>query len=280
MGESTSTRATTFILGPSFAPLVRAQDLLEATMDFIRIWIETAVRKEATAYGAILENERYPLVHEANLAWVESLPKGGPGAILADLDRAFAGTAVRHRNVMFRDAQEAFEAQEAFVGQGFEARAELVMAKLGLPACIVNPEVRIREVGAGATGEDYRRVRARIHASFGYAPEESRQVHALECERSAAVGEGAYLSFIGFQPVGSFTLWPRGRYAMIGNVATLPEFRNRGVGRTMIFDALRKSIEARCEYAVLATDLLDSPKLMYETLGFQPVGEFRSFLRR
>lgn len=249
-------------------------------MDFIRVWIEIGVEKEPTSYGAILRNLEYPLVHEANLAWVEAMPADGPSRIFEDLDSAFAGTEVHHRNVTFHDAREAFEAQETFVGQGFQPRAELVMAKVGLPSCIVNPEVEVRRVGPEASEEDYRATRMKLHASFGYTPDESRQVYEICRERTEKVGERAYLSFLGGRPAGTFTLWPRGRFALIGDVGTLPEFRMRGIGRTMIFEACRRAIEARCEWVLLTADLLDSPKVMYETLGFQPVGEFRAFLRR
>jgi len=249
-------------------------------MDMIRTWVESHTEREATSYGAILRSKRYPLVHEANLAWVESMPAEGPQAIVSDLDRTFRGTAVKHRSILFRDAEEAYAAQEALLAAGFQGRAELIMAKLGLPACITNPDVGIREVGTEASEDDYRAVRAALHASFGYAEEESRQVHALERERAAAVGEKAYVSFLGGRPAGTFTLWPRRPFAMIGNVGTLPEFRMRGVGRTMIFEASRLAIDARCEWVVLTADRFDFPATMYETLGFQPVGEFRSFLKR
>ena len=59
----------------------------------------------------------------------------------------------------------------------------------------------------------------------------------------------------------------------------MPEFRNRGVARTLLFDVSKEAINAGAEYSLLFTDLLDSPQVIYQTLGFQPVGEMRSFLR-
>jgi len=53
----------------------------------------------------------------------------------------------------------------------------------------------------------------------------------------------------------------------------------RGVGRTMLFEACKRAIEARCEWVVLISDLFDTPKEMYKTLGFEAIGEVRGFLR-
>jgi predicted GNAT family acetyltransferase len=59
----------------------------------------------------------------------------------------------------------------------------------------------------------------------------------------------------------------------------MPEFRNRGIARTLIFEISKRALGAGCEYSMLSTDPFDSPQEMYKTLGYQPVGEVRSFLR-
>src|SRR5437660_798319 len=78
---------------------------------------------------------------------------------------------------------------------------------------------------------------------------------------------------------GTVSVWPRGIFAWIDNVATHPDFRMRGVGRTMLFEACKRAIEARCEWTLLISDLFDTPKEMYKTLGFEAIGEVRGFLR-
>jgi len=259
---------------------VNVGDLHRALIDLVRTWIETGVEVERTAYGAIVRDLRHPLVHEANLAWIERAPAGGPPSIVADMDRVFEGTPVRHRNLLFADAQVAYDQQEAFVGRGFQPLAELGMARVGLPSCIVNPELEVREVGAGATESHYRLVQTSLHAESGYTTEESRQLLEVEAERRRAVGDRAFVGYLTGELAGAFTLWPRGIFAMIGAVGTLPAFRMRGVGRTMIFDACQRALQERCEYSLLTTNVLEAPQAMYKTLGFEPVGELRGFLRR
>lgn len=255
------------------------RELLRATLDLKRTWTEVGAQVTRTAYGAIVRDLHYPLVHMANLALVARMPEGGIGEVLADLDRAFAGTAVRHRNVIFEDAQEAFESQEDFAARGFRPLGDLAMARLGLPACIANPDLALREVGVAAPEEDYRRLRMRLYAGVGYAPEESRQLYAIARDRGSALGQKDYVGYYRGEAAGTIALWPRGRYALIQDVATMPEFRNHGVARTMLFEVSKLALSERCEYTLLFTDLLDSPQLMYKTLGYLPVGEVRSFLK-
>lgn len=255
------------------------QDLFRATRAFERTWAETGAEVRRTDFGAILRHLAYPRIHMANLAWVERLPVGGIDAVLASLDAAFVGTPIRHRNVVFDDAQVAFENQEAFVSRGFHPAAELAMARVGLPACIANPDLALRAVGREAPEEDFRRLRMRLFEGLGHDPEESRQLYAIARERGAVIGQRDFVGYHQGSPAGTISLWPRGRFALIGDVATMPEFRNRGVARTMLFETAKISINAGCEYSLLFADLLDSPQLMYQTLGYQPVGELRSFLK-
>ncbi len=259
--------------------VVDAHGLLRTTLDFTRTWVETGGEVERTPWGALIRNDRYPRIYMANLAWVEHVPRGGIEEILGDLNRAFAGTGVRHRNLIFEDAQVAFENQEAFAARGFQPLGELAMARVGLPACITNPEVVLREVGAGAPEDDYRRLRMRLFEGLGYDPEEARQLYGIARERGALLGEHDYVGYVQGTPAATVALWCRGAFAYLSDVATMPEFRNRGVARTMIFAASKASINEGAEYSFLLTDLLDFPQAMYKTLGYQPVGEVRSFLR-
>lgn len=255
------------------------RDLLRTARSFERTWVETGAEVRATPFGAVVRHLGYPLIYAANLAWVERLPAGGIEEVLAALDDAFRGTPVRHRNVVFDDAQVAFENQEAFVTLGFHPSAERAMARVGLPACITNPDLALRKVGTDAPEEDFRRLRMRLFAGMGYAAEESRQLYAIGRDRGAVLGQHDYVGYYQGQPAGTISLWSRGKFALIGDVATMPEFRNRGVARTLLFDVSKEAINAGAEYSLLFTDLLDSPQVMYQTLGFQPVGEMRSFLR-
>ncbi len=255
------------------------RELLDATVGFSRTWVQTASEATRTPYGLLVRNDRFPLIHMANLAWVDQVPTGGIGEVLEDLERAFRGSAVPHRHLIFQDAQVAFEQQEALVGQGFRPVAAVALALLGAPSCIRNEDVEIREVGGGADEADFRRITEAVHAEAGYGKEESRQLYELSRIRAEAVGMAAFVAYLGGEPAGTFSLWPRGAHAYVEDVATHPRFRMQGVGRTMIWQAGRQAIRRRCEWTVLLAAYEDTPKVMYQTLGYRPVGEVRSFLK-
>lgn len=253
-------------------------ELLRAALGFERTWAEAGAVVRRTPWGATIRNDRYPRVYMANLAWVERLPRGGVDEILAGLDAAFEGSAARHRNVVFEDAQVAFENQEAFAARGFRPVSELAMARVGLPACITNPSVSIREVGTDAPEADYRRLRMRVFEGLEYDAEEAAQLYAIARDHASVVAERDFVGYAEDAPAATISLWPRGLFGYIGDVATMPEFRNRGVARTLVFEISKLALSAGCEYSLLFTDPFDSPQEMYKTLGYQPVGEVRSFL--
>ena len=254
-------------------------ELYRAALEYERTWLTTRSEVRATTWGAIHRTPRYPLVFMGNLAWIQRLPEGGVEEVLAALDEDLKGTDVPFRHLVFEDPQEAFDRQAALATRGFRPEASLAMARLGMPVCITNPEVELREVGHGASEEDRRRITSVIHAEAGLGRDESRQVVALEHERAEAVGMRDYVAYLGSVPAGTVSLWCRGTFALIENVGTLPEHRMKGVGRTMIFLAGKLAWDDRREWTLLFTDLRTGPTILYRTLGFQPVGEIRGFLR-
>ena len=255
-------------------------ELLHAVVEFMRVWREQSPSRVSTSWGTIYRDDRFPLIHQANLGWVVSLPEEGPAKILADLAAAFRDTAVRHHSLLFEDAAQAYAVQEDLARQGFRPMAELAMAKVGLPACIVNPEVEVRSVAAGAQAtDDFRILKIATESAANYGPEVVDQLWGFWKERSDRVGMMPYVAYLNGVPAGTISVWARGPFAWIDDVATHPDFRLRAVARTMVFEACRRAASARCEWVVLTADLFDTPKEMYKTLGFEPVGEVRGFVR-
>ena len=258
---------------------VDTREMLRAIIEFLRTGRERSPNKVRTSWGAVYQDERFPLIHQANLGWVSTLPDEGPAKILADLDDAFLGTSIHHRALQFEDAERAFNVQDEFVGLGFRPLAELAMAKVGLPDCIVNPDLEMRSAAENPERSDFRSVMLATEAGFGYSPDVLEQLWGFWHDRSRQLGMQPYVAYLAGTPVGTVSVWPRGTFAWIDDVATHPNFRMRGVGRTMIFEACKRAIEARCEWVVLTSNLFDTPQEMYKSLGFVPVGEVRGFVR-
>jgi ribosomal protein S18 acetylase RimI-like enzyme len=259
--------------------IVDTDEMLRAVIEFLRIDREQAPTKVRHGWGTIYRDDRFPLIHRANVGWVSDVPDEGPEKIVEDLDAAYHGTAVRHRALLFEDAEKAFAFQEEFVRLGFRSTAELALAKVGLPDCIVNPEVEIRSAAAGSAADGFRSVMMATEAAAGYSSDVLEQMWGLWRDRSSRTGMRPYLAYLNGVPAGTVSVWPRGIFAWIDDVATHPDFRMQGVGRTLIFEACKRAMEARCEWIVLVSDLFDTPQEMYKSLGFEPIGEVRGFLR-
>jgi len=258
---------------------VDTQELFRTALAFFRDGVEAAVDVTRTPWGGVTRADRYPTVHMANEAWVVSIPRGGASEILAAMDRVYAGSQVRHRRLWFEDPDEAYAAQEAFVAAGFKPTGELAMARLGQPSCILNPDVVVREADSDAIEEDYRAIGAAIDEGPGYDPKLSHDLYSLDRERSALLRMRRFVAYLEDEPAGTFSLWPRRPFALIEYLGTHPRFRMKGVGRTMISEACHHAILERCEWILLTADLFDTPRMMYKTLGFEPIGEIRGFLR-
>src|SRR2546428_11639211 len=81
-----------------------------------------------------------------------------------------------------------------------------------------------------------------------------------------------YVASLNGTPAGTISVWARGPFAWIDDVATHPDFRLRGVARTMIFEACRRAAGGRCEWGVVTSDMFDTPQGKYKSLRFAPVG--------
>jgi ribosomal protein S18 acetylase RimI-like enzyme len=137
----------------------------------------------------------------------------------------------------------------------------------------------IRPAADDQVADDFRTVMGATEAGSGLSRDVIEQLWGVWQERSRRVGMRPYVAYLDGIPAGTVSVWPRGQFAWIDDVATHPDFRMRGIGRTMIFEACKRAMEARCEWLVLISDLFDTPQEMYRTLGFEAIGEVRGFLR-
>lgn len=67
---------------------------------------------------------------------------------------------------------------------------------------------------------------------------------------------------------------------IIGNVATQPAYRNRGIGRAVVEACIQYAALRGARYIALQADVNNKPALhLYEKLGFQRLGEVTHYLR-
>ncbi|HZU14815.1 MAG TPA: GNAT family N-acetyltransferase [Chloroflexota bacterium] len=128
--------------------------------------------------------------------------------------------------------------------------------------------VRLTEESPGDLIAAYRSVGAR---GFGTGDESDPAPETIEgTRRSIARGMGALLATLDGQPagVGSFTQ-PRDGLSEVAGIATLPEFRRRGIAGAVTAEALRMLFEEGVTLAML-TAADERAGRVYERVGFRP----------
>src|SRR5207247_1240395 len=90
------------------------------------------------------------------------------------------------------------------------------------------PEVEIRLAAGDATAADFRILKIATEAAMGYSSEVVDQLWGFWHERAQRVGMQPYVAYLNGTPAGTISVWARGPFAWIDDVATHPDFRLRG----------------------------------------------------
>lgn len=171
-------------------------------------------------------------------------------------------------------ADEALEAE--FLGDGWKIERDLVMA-LGR-----EPD---RVVDTSAVVELPERATLRLMADWlleemtlsGEALQQLLRATSLEGEawaerRLGALGDNG-------EAVAMTKLRSDGTTAWVEDVYVSPAARGRGLGRMVVARAIELAREAHPEVVFIIADDDGWPKQLYSKLGFEPVGQMRSFHR-
>jgi ribosomal protein S18 acetylase RimI-like enzyme len=90
-------------------------------------------------------------------------------------------------------------------------------------------------------------------------------------------GVELYLGQADGRAVAASTLVLTGSTAGIYNVATVNDFRRRGIGEAMTWHCVSRGLESGCSVAVLQASSMGRP--VYERMGFRTVAPYRTFRR-
>ena len=266
--DSTAVEGTTFT--ELFAHVLEASFATFSSVSRVRV----------RPWGAIFVAPDYPAVHDANMAWVERIPKSGISQVLLELDGEMRSHGISFRRLEFADPDAAYDAQEALVGLDFAPTRGLAMVRLGESACVRNPDLMIREADTPEEWAVFDAVLSEIHAESGFSAEVSRELVKRYHARRRKLGERMYIGLLGGVGAGAVTLVPRNKIAFIAEVGTRPTFRRRGVARTLVEEVSSIGLQMGIPYVGLSTAWEnEAARALYETLGYRPVGELRGFLK-
>lgn len=235
-------------------------------------------RVDDRPWGAVLVAPEYPLVHDANMAWVERLPPGGISQVLLELDNVMRSSGISYRHLEFADPEAAASAHPTLVDLGYRPTRAVAMVRLGTATCIRNPDLEIREVDTPEEREVFDAVLGELHVESKYSGDVSRQLLERIRARSKRLKERLYLGLFKDEGAGTATVIPRKKLALLDEVGTRPKFRRRGVARTIVDEVADRAQAMGLPYVGLVTGWDNrAARVLYKSLGYEPVGEIRGF---
>jgi GNAT superfamily N-acetyltransferase len=137
-------------------------------------------------------------------------------------------------------------------------------------------EVRVRRP-AEDEAENYSRVVAR---SFFESTEISPEFLSVFTSCFYAAGAFFFLAEVDGIPAGGGMMSIHQGVASLGGTGTLPEFRNRGVQKALLFARLAVAVENGCDLAMVATQPGSGSQRNVERQGFQVVYTRTKFLKQ
>jgi len=256
---------------------VRAEniELLERCARFeTELGLAIAERVDRYAWGLAAFDDQLPLVWDANYIVVE-WPGMSAKEIDAVAEEIFSAAGLAHREVWVDDPLEGERLARDMGRLGYDVQRDVYMIRRGLPDRPA--ETDAREAGWDEVAELRRRI-------LGGTPEfESHEEveQLLEWDKRQAEGGGDrwFIADLDGEPASCCRLLQRDGIGQVENVNTLGDARRHGLARSAVLAATEASLADSDELTFICAIAHDWPRLMYEKLGYDPIGQLAGFRR-
>jgi ribosomal protein S18 acetylase RimI-like enzyme len=230
--------------------------------------------------GRVIRQPAFPHVYDANLVRRVRLRSAELDETLERLAAPLRDVGARHLQLTLDGSDVPDELGPALRRRGFLRDRLLAMTLDGPLERSRAPGVRCRAVPEEAGWEELAFAMDRMNREEAwYAPAVSREiVGSLRAKKE----HGALEVFVAERDgrvVGTVGLACARGVASIVSVGTLPDARRRGVGGTMVVDMVERARARSAELIYLIARADDSPKEMYQKLGFRAELGFDVWLR-
>jgi ribosomal protein S18 acetylase RimI-like enzyme len=256
------------------AATTEQQRIHEFELDLER---DACERVETHEWGTSILCPSIPLVWSANWVLIE---QAGMSAreIEAVADEVIGGAGMAHRSVLVDDFEEAFALAPEFASLGWKLERGVWMAWRREPER--EPETEVEEVGQNQL-ETLRRelIRDGLPIKGEQTAETVSQLLGWDRMLGAVGGDRWFMARADGKPVSCCRLLVHDGIGQVEDVGTLPAARDRGLGRAVTLAAARASVADGNELTYLGALADDWPRLMYNRLGFDEIGENVAFKR-
>jgi ribosomal protein S18 acetylase RimI-like enzyme len=234
-------------------------------------------RVEATWWGAVVTDARFPLIHDLNYARVDA---GYPDLTLREIDEvllpAVRSGGARHFHVVMFEPERCGKLLGQLDAAGHALSWDTIMRYEG-PVPTDDRAHRIDEV---PHGDDLWRLLDRAFREFGLSdPSVRRQVLAWNRDVLAPAGRRWFAARSGGQVTGVGSIHVLDGVGYVDDVLTMPAHRRRGIGSAVVRRLVREGVAHGADGVLLLADEPD-PIRLYRSLGFSEVGRVAAALSR
>jgi len=251
------------------------KDDLRRALDF-----ENGIRERCTTrlerfeWGTALFNSDLSHVWDLNyLRADDSLRSATADTLVAVADRLLGDAGHMHRQIDVDDEQEALRLAPGFLAAGWAAFRAVYMVLRR------EPDRRSEPVAEQVSWEE---LRPTVEAQTRLEPfATTEEVVQQLLDRRPLEAEATHLRHFGARIDGRIVsycdLYSDGETAQIEDVATLEEYRNRGLARAVVRAAVDTALREEHDFAFIVADEDDWPKALCARLGFHLVGTICTF---
>jgi ribosomal protein S18 acetylase RimI-like enzyme len=249
--------------------------------ELVRRLVELDLERRRRAAGRIEEFDwgRLILTPEASAIWSANFLEVDADGLDADqlielADEQLGARGMDHRLIVPRDPERAAELEPRFRELGWKQDVSLYMVRRRDPE---RPGGETAEVSRAAV-EGVRLAVAEADPDFSRDAIEQIPVRDARLD---AVGNARWFAAPATgEPAASCALYELEGVGQVETVETRPERRGQGLASAVVLAAAEASRQAGHELTFIVADADDWPWKLYERLGFDPIGEHRSFLRK
>jgi N-acetylglutamate synthase-like GNAT family acetyltransferase len=235
----------------------------------------TAERLEPTPYGPVLVHSRLKRVHDLNFLRAENPGDATATELAAEAERVQGAAGIAHRRVNVRSEEQRSRLEPEFVQLGWQPERFVVMVQRHGPDR--PPEHEVLEVDEPTL----RPLAAEAIRTHPHGKDETLVQEILEHIRALteAMPTRLFAAEANGKLVAHTALYSENGVGQVENVLTLPDYRGRGLARSLVLRAVAESHAAGNDLTFLVTDAYDWPRRLYEKLGFETVGRYARFLK-
>jgi ribosomal protein S18 acetylase RimI-like enzyme len=225
-------------------------------------------------FGTAIFTPDLPDRQDSNLLYTDRLGGGDADELRAESEHIFRNAGRRSQVLVFPDAELAERLLPGF--EGWQVHRSLVMVKKR-PAETDADTASVVEVDETAL----RPARWAHLESYPWAtPELITQLLDAKMLLRRWLSVRCFARFEDGQVASYADLYASGKDAQVEDVATLPEYRERGFAKAVVARAVEEAHAAGAEFVFLVAMEDDWPKELYRRLGFDVVGRYVKVFKR